>query len=340
MTENRTNRTQNANPSEPKKKAKRSKGRTKTGAEREGLALRKLQDKFGDSPIAPGEPELVGVPARAIECARHRIKWTLRANKDFKPNAAAKEVAQICRLAPEKEKLLRDWLVWLKSRKWVLTTANRSPVIAWLNTNPHLNEEWSHELHDQWCDQINASYRKATGAGGVAAHNTQQAATKQASCSSGSVAPVSDNNAAISRSPDRSGEPSGIHGGEVKADSSSRSGDHFGTERPAQSFKQPTAGSSAEAELPLGEMPRDDAGRPTKLNIPKVERFHYRSNPHIVKFFNAMKTGSEPQIRAAAQTLADDPQIFEEICGVSQDHRRYVAEVFAELGMNIPGSGQ
>jgi hypothetical protein len=319
------------------KTIKNLKRRVINKAERAAREEIKLQDQYGISRIARGEPKLDGVPVRAMKCALEIVRPTWRGNKGFQPSGVANRVAEICRLVPEKEKLLRHWLEWLKIRKWVLTEANRSPVIEWLNTNPGHDDEWSQELHDLWCGQINASHQKVTGADGASVHNAQQAASRQAPPSLGSTAPISDRNVAIPRSPDRSGEPSG----ELKSDSSSHSGDNFGDDlSDYRSHDQPPQpGDEGQSFSPLA--PTKNHLEPRKVNIPPVESTYFRKGRwNLIKFFRAMQSGSEPQIRAAAQILADDPQIFEEICGVSQAHRRYVAEVFAELGINIPGSGQ
>jgi hypothetical protein len=338
MTKKLPDETQNSGSGDPKTTAGRRKGRQKTRAEIDALGLRKLKDEFGDSPIALGEPKLFGVPARAIECARQIVKRTLRSNKGFQPTAVAAQVAQICGLTPEMERLIRDWLDWLRIRTWVLAQANRSPVIAWLNTDPHRDEKWSQDLHNKWVEQINSSWRKSAGNAGASSSKPKQAASQQASSPVGSKAPVPGSNDAIPISKDADREPS-TYNEEVRSGSSGYPAGHSGYDLSDHRSQQEALRSAAEKQsLPLLASAKKDL-EPRKLNIPPVERKHFRTGqPNINAFFNAMKTGSEPQIRAAAQTLADDPQIFEEICSVSQDHRRYVGAVFVALGMSIPGS--
>ena len=317
-----------------------SKRRRKTKAELEALGLRKLKDEFGDSPIALGEPKLFGVPARAIECARQIVKRTLRSNKGFQPTTVAARVAQICGLTPEMESLVRHWLDWLKIRTWVLTQANRSPVIAWLNTNPNRDEKWSQALHDEWVEQINASWRKGANGAGASFSKPKQATPRQAPTPAGSETPVPHSNVVIPRSRGNDRQPS-IPCGDVTSDSFSVPVDHVGDDlfdqRPRHQFPRP---ADEKQSPPLLAQAKEDL-EPRNLDIPPVEPKYFRKgHSNLNKFFNAIKPGSEPQIRAAAQILADNPQIFEEICSVSQDHRRFVGAVFAALEMSIPGSDQ
>ena len=90
------------------------------------------------------------------------------------------------------ERLIRDWLDWLKIRTRVLTEANRSTVVAWLYAHPHRNEEWSQARHDLWCDQINASLPDGSGDVGVSVPKPLHAGSKRASSFKGLAALVPD----------------------------------------------------------------------------------------------------------------------------------------------------
>ena len=112
---------------------KAPKRRKQTKGEKEALRLRKLREKFGSSPVDPDEPNFSeGIPREAIRCAYTDARQThSKPDQQFNPAVVASRTTTTIGLNSQQKGELKNWLVWLKDRRYVTRDPYTSPVLQW-----------------------------------------------------------------------------------------------------------------------------------------------------------------------------------------------------------------
>lgn len=332
--------------------------------ERDARDDRNLRDRYGNSRFDPSEPGLVGLHCGVIEAAIKLATKVWRAGETPSPKRVAGKVSEICGLSPAQEKLLRNWLLWLADRKWVLTEGDRSPVAEWVRSGPPVTDIWTEELAAIWRSKIDRkpiavqqdhrasqpppSASVQADARAAKAESTPRLAEPGTPPAAPIPAMAPGHSSPIGNPVSRSGPLGQTSGSPTFTAAPAQSRDAVRSVIPeptriqasqgqSPSVRPPASATAAVGSQALGSRREMFEGK--TLMIPEVSIYFFKKGAQKSNaLLNALKSDSfnENNVRTAVHELLQNKEELNEFCRRGPKERDFIDNIFTQIGVKIP----